>query len=276
MKFVDIGEIRELCCVKSATKGNDCQVEAVGGKGTLRLTSWPMTLSSGRASTSAGVLFDLGLEAFLCQFRYASMWSYDLLTTMKEGQRIQLLSSAGVWECLRRNAISRYEYLLGETLEWVNCDGVAIPEPEDFRQKLALLSIYARQALVAATNVPDIEDELLDVLKNYSVGSFANQRFVNDHDFMMDWYEVTATAARTINNHIHTWKDFNPNMGKVGKFFDFAKNYCERMEKLCGRYEYAKHLWERKGQIERSRANGWKLGVEMVKTYKIAAFGKGT
>lgn len=95
-----------------------------------------------------------------------------------------------------------------------------------------------------------------------------------DFNFMMDWYEVTATAARTINNHIHTWKDYKPNKNKIDAFLDFSRMNSKRMEQLCGKCEYAKHLWQRKTQIEHSRANEWKTGVEIVEVYRRGRFGE--
>ena len=105
-----------------------------------------------------------------------------------------------------------------------------------------------------------------------SIGSLASRTFADDHDFMMDWYEVTATAARTVNNHVDL-RDYRPNTGKVDKFLDFYNANCQQMEKLCARYEYARHLWQRKEQIFGSRANGWKSVVEKVEVYRHSKFG---
>ena len=94
----------------------------------------------------------------------------------------------------------------------------------------------------------------------------------DDFNFMMDWYEMTATAVRTINHHCDL-KDYCPNMGKIDKCLAFFNVNSKRMENLVARCEYARHLWQRREQIYATRANGWKIRVENVEMYKRGRFG---
>lgn len=273
MGFVDIGKVGMLRCVKNVAAHRSCEMEAVGEKGTVRLLKWEHTLSNGHIYTEYGDMFDLGIMALLYQLRGIVSWSFTSWTHLKKGDEIPICSDFEAWGHLRNKPFCEFEYLLKEPIEWVDCKGRPVKEPEDFRRKLALLCVYSHLAAGASNQCASVHDEILKVLGDYAIGSHGSPALATDFNFMMDWYEVVATAARTINNHIHTWKDYKPNKDKVGKFLDFCNANCQRMEALCVRYEYARHLWQRKEQIYNSKANDWKSAVEKVEVYRRGRFG---
>ena len=269
--FVDIGKVTMLRCVKSASAEHNCELEAVGTKGTIRLLRWEHTLSNGHVYTEHGDLFDLGISAFLHQLSGVLSWSFTMWTHLNEGFEIPICSDFDAWEILRSETFCEFEYLIGEPLEWVDCKGVHVTEPEDFRRKLALRCVYAHLATDASVRNASVHDDILKVLRDYSIALHNTSGHADDFDFMMDWYEVTATAAWTINNHIRLG-DYSPNVNKVDSFQRFLDDNIQRMEKLAGKWDYAKHLWQRKEQIGHSRANGWKTVVEEVEVYRRGRF----
>lgn len=270
--FVDIGKVLMLRCVKAGAAHRSCEMEAVGEKGSVRLLKWEHTLSNRHLYTEHGDLFDLGILAFMHQLRGIVSWSFESWTHLKKGFEIPICSDFDAWELLRNEPFCEFEYLLNQPLEWVDCKGVPVAEPEDFRRKLALHCVYSHLAMDATARCVDVHDDILKVLRDYSIASHNASAHADDFNFMMDWYEVTAMAVRTINHHCDL-RDYKPDKVKVGKFLDFLDANIQRMEKLAGMWDYAKHLWQRKEQICTSQANGWKTGVEIVEVYRRGRFG---
>ena len=273
--LVDLGEIRRLTCVKPATKDNiSVTVLAEGEKGSLTFCLFPVAYSRSiaRGELRDGQIVewqDVRLLAFLRLLqmsgnRVAEGYCHNL----KEGDEIDLPYTAHAWEILKAWPAGGYLDAAGEN-EWVDVNGEPISEPESFRREFALDAVY--QVLhggLGLSKEPEYE-QLLDIFKRYHPAPIC----AADYDFMMDWYEVTATAARTINNHIRIG-DYSPNVDKVDRFQRFLDDNIRRMEKLACMWGYAKHLWQRKEQICASRANGWKTGVEIVEVYRCGRFGE--
>ena len=276
-KFVDIGDVWLLRCVKSAAEGTCAEVVAEGNKGSIRfrlLHAYSRTSARGNLPNGEEVEWlSIRFLAFIRQLQMLdNACALAIIENLKEGDVIQLPDEQRAWKILK--ALPRGTLgIATDDNEWVDGEGRPVPAPESFRRECAVTEIYQVLNDPANTAAGDSEDEyekLLDIFKRYDSSPISD----DDFNFMMDWYEVTATAARTINNHIHTWKDYKPNKNKIEAFLDFSRMNSKRMEQLCGKCEYAKHLWQRKTQIEHSRANEWKTGVEIVEVYRRGRFGE--
>ena len=276
-KFIDIGDVESLKCVKSAAEGTCAEVVAEGPKGSIRfrmLHAYSRFSASGTLPNGEEVEWlDIRFLAFLRQLHNLdSACARAMIDNLKEGDVISLPDKQKAWKILKALPCDMLKCATDDN-EWVDGEGCPVPEPESFRRECALTDIYQvldDSAIAAAGGGEDEYEKLLDILKRYDSAPISD----GDFNFMMDWYEVTATAARTINNHIHTWKDYKPNKNKIEAFLDFSRMNSKRMEQLCGKCEYAKHLWQRKTQIEHSRANEWKTGVEIVEVYRRGRFGE--
>ena len=275
-KFVDIGDVESLKCVKSAAEGTCAEVVAEGPKGSIRfrlLHAYSRGCARGTLPNGEQVEWlDIRFLAFLRQLHNLdSACARAMIDNLKEGDVISLPDKQKAWKILKALPYGMLGYATDDN-EWVDGEGCPVPEPESFRRECALTEIY--QALdesdsAAAGGGEDEYEKLLDILKRYDSAPISD----GDFNFMMDWYEMTATAVRTINHHCDL-KDYCPNMGKIDKCLAFFNVNCKRMENLVVRCEYARHLWQRKTQIEHSRANEWKTGVEIVEVYRRGRFGE--
>ena len=275
-KFVDIGDVESLKCVKSATKESLAEVVAEGPKGSIRfrlLHAYSRGCARGTLPNGEQVEWlDIRFLAFLRQLHNLdSACARAMIDNLKEGDVISLPGKQKAWKILKALPCGMLGCVTDDD-EWVDGEGCPVPEPESFRQECALTDIYQvldDSASAAAGGGEDEYEKLLDILKRYDSAPISD----GDFNFMMDWYEVTATAARTINNHIRIG-DHSPNVDKVDRFQRFLDDNIQRMEKLAGKLDYAKHLWQRKEQICASRVNGWKTGVEIVEVYRRGRFGE--
>ena len=275
-KFVDIGDVWLLRCVKSAAEGTCAEVVAEGNKGSIRfrlLHAYSRTSARGNLPNGEEVEWlSIRFLAFIRQLQtLGNTCALAIIENLKEGDVIQLPDEQRAWMILK--ALPRGTLgIATDDNEWVDGEGRPVPAPESFRRECAVTEIYQVLNDPANTAAGDSEDEyekLLDIFKRYDSSPIND----DDFNFMMDWYEVTATAARTINNHIRIG-DHSPNVDKVDRFQRFLDDNIQRMEKLAGKLDYAKHLWQRKEQICASRANGWKTGVEIVEVYRRGRFGE--
>ena len=275
-KFVDIGDVWLLRCVKSAAEGTCAEVVAEGNKGSIRfrlLHAYSRTSARGNLPNGEEVEWlSIRFLAFIRQLQtLGNTCALAIIENLKEGDVIQLPDEQRAWKILK--ALPRGTLgIATDDNEWVDGEGRPVPAPESFRRECAVTEIYQVLNDPANTAAGDSEDEyekLLDIFKRYDSSPIND----DDFNFMMDWYEVTATAARTINNHIRIG-DHSPNVDKVDRFQRFLDDNIQRMEKLAGKLDYAKHLWQRKEQICASRANGWKTGVEIVEVYRRGRFGE--
>lgn len=271
--FVDIGRVQVLRVVKGATKANTCvEVAAVGDKGEFRFCLWPRAYSRGRVTESLGQalarvhLIDVGVQAFLRQLQRATFVE-QYVTKLKEGDEIPIDNGERAWEFLKKFPNGCDYDPKGEN-SWVNCESMSVDEPDYFRKECLLMQLYQEQDDSFQNNRFE-SDRILKLFDDYGFPVSTVE-----YDFMMDWYEVTATAARTINNHVRFWKDCKPNEKKIAAFFDFERNNKTKMEWLCGQWGYAKHLWDRKLEIYASRAEGWRKEISKVELYRISQFGR--
>lgn len=282
--FIDIGEIGALKCVKrtpkTTTAGPGIFVDALGTKGTLQFCLFPVAYSRGvvRAELPdgrTGILTDVRLAAFLESFhvlrRHCPGSDIRFLTSIKKGETIELPDIKNAWLTLMKYPGSYIGGIL-EECEWVDENGNTVPEPEDFRTICAMDEIYlARKRLRhGGDDCPPEHEVMLDVLGRIVKGGASDREF----DLMMEWYVVTADAARTINLHINRWRDNKPNIQKIDRFYDFLNANLTKLESLCSRVEYARHLWQRKVEICSSRAHEWTTGVEQVEIYTRSRFGR--
>ena len=275
-KFVDIGDVESLKCVKSAAEGTCAEVVAEGPKGSIRfrlLHAYSRGCARGTLPNGDQVEWiDISFLAFLRQLlNLDSVCAMAMIGNLKEGDVISLPDKQKAWKILKALPCGMLGCVTDDD-EWVDGEGCPVPEPESFRRECALTDIYQvldDSASAAAGGGEDEYEKLLDILKRYDSAPIS----AGDFNFMMDWYEVTATAARTINNHIRIG-DHSPNVDKVDRFQRFLDDNIQRMEKLAGKLDYAKHLWQRKEQICASRVNGWKTGVGIVEVYRRGRFGE--
>ncbi len=274
-KFVDIGDVWLLRCVKSAAEGTCAEVVAEGTKGSIRfrlLHAYSRTSARGNLPNGEEVEWlSIRFLAFIRQLQtLGNTCALAIIENLKEGDVIQLPDEQRAWKILK--ALPRGTLCFAtDDNEWVDGEGHPIRAPESFRRECAVTEIYQVLNDPANTAAGDSEDEyekLLDIFKRYDSSPISD----DDFNFMMDWYEMTATAVRTINHH-GDLKDYCPNMGKIDKCLAFFNVNSKRMENLVARCEYARHLWQRKEQICASRANGWKTGVEIVEVYRRGRFG---
>lgn len=274
-KFVDIGDVWLLRCVKSAAEGTCAEVVAEGNKGSIRfrlLHAYSRTSARGNLPNEEEVEWlSIRFLAFIRQLQMLdNACALAIIENLKEGDVIQLPDEQRAWKILKALPRGTLGFATDDN-EWVDGEGRPISEPESFRRECAVTEIYQVLNDLANTAAEDSENEyekLLDIFKRYDSSPISD----DDFNFMMDWYEMTATAVRTINHHCDL-KDYCPNMGKIDKCLAFFNVNSKRMENLVARCEYARHLWQRREQIYATRANGWKIRVENVEMYKRGRFG---
>ena len=274
-KFADIGDVWVLRCVKSAEEGTCAEVVAEGTKGSIRfrlLHAYSRSSARGKLPNGEEVEWlNIRFLAFIRQLQMLdNTCALAIIENLKEGDVIQLPDEQRVWKILKALPRGTLGFATDDN-EWVDGEGRPISEPESFRRECAVTEIYQVLNDPANTAAEDGENEyekLLDIFKRYDSSPISD----DDFNFMMDWYEMTATAVRTINHHCDL-KDYCPNMGKIDKCLAFFNVNSKRMENLAARCEYARHLWQRREQIYASRENGWKIRVENVEMYKRGRFG---
>ena len=277
--FLDIGDVVELKCVKQATKSwLGLDVVAIGKRGELRFNLFPQAYSRGLPQSklpdgSLVHLFDIRITAFLrlLQELRNNLYAERFCTSFKKGDTIDLPTINFAWEILKNHPLGMLNRANDDNL-WVNVEGVAVPEPEDFRKVCAVTEMY-QVAHEIAQGINSGFSCDYEVMIDLAGRILKRPISDNDFNFMMEWYCVTADVARTINLHIRRWGDFKPNANKVERFFSFCNQNIERMEKLCRKWVYARHLWQCKQQIEASRTNDWKSFVEHVEVYQRGRFG---
>ena len=287
-KLVDVGEVESVTCICDHS-ANCGMFEIKASRGRF-ITAAGFKLIGQRVPV-ADILLNDGetvasvFDERICALTYclaANPYQQTIELALKPGDKLPIRSSEESWEIIRSvceyNLIDVIFCLMRMPRCWVDCDGNECDEPEWFMRKLILLVTLSALHYYELPQHAGHGNRQYETVLNHigecidSLKLMPNSA-INDHDFMMDWYEVTATAARTINNHINTWKDCKPNKDKVGKFLDFCSANCQRMENMCARYEYARHLWQRKEQIYNSKVNGWKYAVEKVEVYRRGRFG---
>ena len=200
MRFVDIGEIRELRCVKSATEElNLVEAEAVGSKGDFRFCVWPVAYSRAHVSEmrlgfAEIEFFDIHVIAMLRQMeKLGNNIAEAYFRALKEGDSIAMPDDWKAWEILKTYPFPGNGWF-DEVREWVDVNGRSVPEPENFAREYCLCMIYStlHETAHGWLNDNEVESEvLLRILGKYERSVSVD---ADDHDFMMDWYEVTATV----------------------------------------------------------------------------------
>ena len=288
-KLVDVGEVESVTCIcdHSANCGMMFEIKASRGR---FITAAGFKLIGQRVPV-ADILLNDGetvasvFDERICALTYclaANPYQQTIELALKPGDKLPIRSSEESWEIIRSvceyNLIDVIFCLMRMPRCWVDCDGNECDEPEWFMRKLILLVTLSALHYYELPQHAGHGNRQYETVLNHigecidSLKLMPNSA-INDHDFMMDWYEVTATAARTINLHIQQWKDFKPNMVKIEAFNGFCAKNIARMEMLRGRSEYAKHLWKRKDQIVVSGANGWREKIDKVELYRYSSFG---
>ena len=95
-----------------------------------------------------------------------------------------------------------------------------------------------------------------------SVDALTGHISEEDFNFLMSWYKLTETAARTINYHCKVVGDYRPNLKKISEFFSFVEKDPSRIEKLTTCNVYGAELRKFQYAIYASRAQGWRLPID--------------